>query len=178
MYGLGVKEVCAWIFIIYGLATVLIGVASFFMVHDFPDRARFLTPSDKARVLRRLKADKQSSAEHESFKMKYFWAAVQDPKTYLSCMVYMGTDGALYAFSLFLPTIIASLGTYTTVQAQLLTIPPYAVATVLTIVVGFVSDRTQRRGLCNVLTSLLGILGFAMLLGAQNSATRYIGTFL
>ena len=178
MDGLGGKEGWAWIFIIEGLATFLIGIASFWMVHDFPDRARFLTPADKARVLRRLKADQQSSAEHETFRMAYFWMAVKDPKTWLSCIVYMGADGALYAFSLFLPTIIAGLGTYNQIESQLLTIPPYAAATVLTVIVGFVSDRTQRRALCNMCTSLLGIIGFAMLVGAQNASTRYAGTFL
>jgi hypothetical protein len=41
--------------------------------------------------------------------------------------MYMGVDGSLYAFSLFLPSIISSLG-YTATRAQLLTVPPYAVA--------------------------------------------------
>ena len=178
MDGLGGKQGWAWIFIIEGLGTFLIGIASFWMVHDFPDTAKFLSPADKARVLRRLKADKQSSAEHESFRWEYLIAAIKDPKTYLSCIVYMGADGALYAFSLFLPTIIDGLGTYSTIQSQLLTIPPYAAATILTVVIGFVADRTQRRALCNLCTSSLGIIGFGMLVGAQNAGTRYAGTFL
>ncbi|KAI9878340.1 MAG: hypothetical protein M1830_001199, partial [Pleopsidium flavum] len=62
MKGIGGKGGWAWIFIIEGLATVLIGIASFWMVHDFPDEARFLSDGDRARVIRRLKADQQSSA--------------------------------------------------------------------------------------------------------------------
>ena len=80
------------------------------MVHDFPDDAKFLSDDDRQRVLRRLKSDNQSSAEHEEFKMAYFWAAVKDWKTWSFAIIYMGCDGALYAFSLFLPTIIATLG--------------------------------------------------------------------
>ena len=106
MKGVGGKEGWAWIFILEGLATVLIGIASFWMVFDFPDEATFLTPEDKTRVLRRLKEDKQSSAEHEEFQMKYFWASVGDWKTWLYATIYMGCDGPLYAFSLFLPSII------------------------------------------------------------------------
>ena len=168
MQGIGGKGGWAWIFIIEGLATILIGVASFWMVHDFPDDAKFLSDADRARVIRRLKLDKQSSAEHEQFKMEYFWAAVKDYKTWLLCIVYMGADGPLYAFSLFLPTIISSLGTYTPVQSQLLTIPPYAAATILTVLVGYIADRTKARGLCNIAVSTLGIVGFSMLLGAQS----------
>ena len=99
----------AGIFILEGLATLIVGGVSFWLVHDFPDDAKFLSPEDRARVLRRLKADAQSSAEHEEFKMSYFWASVKDWKTYMFAIIYMGCDGALYAFSLFIPTIINQL---------------------------------------------------------------------
>lgn len=56
MAGIGGKEGWAWIFILEGLATVLVGIASFWMVFDFPDEAKFLSAEDKQRVIRRLKA--------------------------------------------------------------------------------------------------------------------------
>lgn len=108
-----------------GLATVLIGIASYWLVHDFPDDAKFLSDDDRMRVLRRLKADGQASAEHEDFKMSYFWSSVKDWKTWAFAVVYMGCDGSLYAFSLFLPTIIKELG-YSSTRANLLSVPPYA----------------------------------------------------
>lgn len=109
MDGIGGKHGWCWIFILEGLATIVVGVASFWMVHDFPDDAKFLSEADKRRVLRRLAADQQSSAEHEEFKMDYFWASVKDWKTYTSAVIYMGCCGPLYAFSLFVPTIINEL---------------------------------------------------------------------
>lgn len=45
--------------------TVIVGIVSYWMVHDFPDQATFLSPDDRARVIRRLKEDQQASAEHE-----------------------------------------------------------------------------------------------------------------
>jgi MFS family permease len=89
----------------------------------------------------------------------------------------MGADGALYAFSLFLPTIIKGLG-YTSTKANLLSVPPYAVAAVVTVLVGWIADRTQQRGWCNVGISLFGIVGFAMLLGSASPNLQYAGTFL
>ncbi len=111
MSGVGGKHGWSWIFILEGLATVLVGIASFWMVYDFPDEATFLSADDRRRVLRRLKADQQSSAEHENFNMSYFWASVTDWKTWLYMVIYMGADGPLYAFSLFLPSIIAAVST-------------------------------------------------------------------
>jgi len=60
-------------------------------------------------------------------------------------VIYMGCDGVLYAFSLFVPTIIKNLG-YSSTRAQLLTVPPYAIAAVVTVIVGYTADRTQKRG--------------------------------
>jgi nitrate/nitrite transporter NarK len=92
-------------------------------------------------------------------------------------VIYMGCDMPLYAFSLFLPTIISELG-YATTKAQLLTVPPYAAAAILTITIGFIADRTHQRGLCNIGVSFLGIVGFGMLLGSQDPHVKYAGTFL
>jgi MFS family permease len=147
------------------------------MVHDFPAEATFLTPDDRARVLRRLRADKQASADHESFQMKYFWQSVKDWKTLMFAIIYMGADGALYAFSLFLPTIIQQLG-YTSTTANLLSVPPYAAAAVVTVLIGYIADRTHQRGLCNIFISLFGIVGFSLLLGSSKPGVQYAGTFL
>ncbi|KAJ4370709.1 hypothetical protein N0V83_005230 [Neocucurbitaria cava] len=177
MGGVGGKPGWAWIFILEGLATIFVGIASYWMVHDFPAEATFLTPDDRARVLRRLRADKQASAAHEDFQMKYFWQSVKDWKTLMFSIIYMGADGSLYAFSLFLPTILQQLG-YTSTRANLLSVPPYAVAAVCTVLVGWIADRTKQRGLCNIIMALFGIIGFSMLLGSGTPGVQYAGTFL
>ncbi|KAG9248320.1 MFS nicotinic acid transporter-like protein [Calycina marina] len=177
MDGIGGKPGWAWIFILEGIVTVLFGIVSVWMVHDFPDLATFLSDQDRARVVRRLKMDQQSSAEHESFQMKYIWMAMKDYKMWLGMAIYAGCDMPLYAFSLFLPSIISAMG-YQSTKAQLLTVPPYALAATFTIVVGYIADRTKRRGLCNISVSVLGIVGFAMLLGSQDPHIKYAGTFL
>ncbi|CAI7572071.1 unnamed protein product [Penicillium pancosmium] len=169
MDGIGGKSDWSWIFILEGLATILVGIASFWCVYDFPDQAKFLSQADRARVLRRLALDQQSSAAHEDFKMDYFWTSVKDWKTYTGAIIYMGADGALYAFSLFVPTIISEL---------LLSVPPYAAAAVLTVAIGFIADRTRQRGLCNIAVSIIGMAGFGMLLGCESAGGRYAGIFL
>jgi len=114
---------------------------------------------------------------HEDFNMRYFWASVKDWKTLLYSIIYMGADCPLYAFSLFLPTIIAQLG-YTATHANLLTVPPYAVAAFVTIAVGFMADNSRQRGLFNIGCSFLGMAGFAMLIASQNPHIKYAGVFL
>ncbi|TGZ78356.1 retrograde regulation protein 2 [Ascodesmis nigricans] len=176
MDGIGGKPGWAWIFILEGLLTVVIGVISFWMVHDFPDTATFLSVEDRHRVHKRLSEDNQASARGEDFQMEYFWQSVKDPKTYMGALIYMGVLGPLYAFSMFLPTIIRELGHKST-KAQLLSVPPYAVACVITILVGWVADRMKMRGVFNMGISVFGILGFGLLIGSTNPKLSYAATF-
>ncbi|KAF5250704.1 hypothetical protein FANTH_4147 [Fusarium anthophilum] len=176
MDGIGGKPGWAWIFILEGLATVIAGLACWWLVFDWPATASFLSPDDQIRVQRRLIMDRQGRTA-EDFDKRHMFAALKDWKTYGYMLIYMGCLTPLYAFSLFLPTIIAGMG-HAGTKAQLLSVPPYAVAAVLTICVGFYGDRTRQRGYCNIAIVLLGITGFAMLIASSNPTVQYVGVFL
>ncbi|KAI0482573.1 MFS general substrate transporter [Xylariaceae sp. FL0804] len=179
MDGIGGLYGWQWIFILEGLLTVVFAVLSFWMVHDFPAEARFLSDKDRARVIRRLKLDQQASAEREDWNIRYLWAGLKDWKMWLGMAIYMGCDMPLYAFSLFLPSIIEESGWGTsTIRIQLLSVPPYAAAAIFTVIVGYVADRTRQRGLCNILVSIIGCVGFILLLASDKPGVQYAGTFL
>ena len=112
MDGVGGKPGWAWIFILEGLLTVLAGAASFWIIQDFPDTAKFLSEPERVAVVRRLQGDDQFSAAGERLRWRYISQSLRDWKTWLGMAVYMGADGPLYAFSLFLPSIINQLGTH------------------------------------------------------------------
>lgn len=105
---------------------MIVGAFCWWMVFDWPDTARFLTPEERLRVRRRLAADNQSSTGEE-YDKRHIIAALKDWKTWGYALIYMGNLCPLYAFSLFLPTILAGMG-YSGTRAQLLSVPPYAVA--------------------------------------------------
>ncbi|RMY38565.1 hypothetical protein D0866_02513 [Hortaea werneckii] len=176
MEGVGGKAGWAWIFIIEGLATMFVGCFCWWMVFDWPATARFLTEEDRLRLRRRLAADNQSSTAEE-YDKRHVIAALKDWKCWGYAFIYMGNLCPLYAFSLFLPTILAGMG-YQGTHAQLLSVPPYAVAATCTIAVGWIADRTRQRGLCNMVTATVAAVGFCMLLGTQNPTIQYAGTFL
>ena len=66
-------------FIIEGLATMFVGGFCWWMVFDWPDTARFLTPDERLRVRRRLAEDKQSSTGEE-YDKRHIIAALKDWK--------------------------------------------------------------------------------------------------
>lgn len=171
----------AWIFILEGLLTIIVGIVSFWMVHDFPDQAKFLSDEDRRRVILRLQRDQQASAQHEEFKMKYFWQAVTDWKMYCGMLIYMGPLMPLYSFSVFLPTIIQNMSftdKTAVVKNQLLSVPPYALAAIVTVCMGVYSDRINKRGIFNLIFAPIGMAGFIMLIASTNPAVQYCGTYL
>lgn len=58
----------------------------------------------------------------------------------LVTQVYFGISVPFSSLSLFTPTITAGLG-YENLQAQLMTVPPYAVAYVVTLAVSWSADH-------------------------------------
>jgi hypothetical protein len=57
---------------------VCLAIIAFWVMMDYPDTAKFLTPTEKVEVQRRLKEDRSALADE--FDMKYFWHAIKDWK--------------------------------------------------------------------------------------------------
>lgn len=73
------------------------------------------------------------------------------------------------------PSIIKELG-YTAAEAQLLSVPPYAVAFVLTLTVAILSERTRRRAPFIMGSSALACIGYILLLSDPRPGVSYVGT--
>lgn len=73
--------------------------------------------------------------------------------------------------------VLVDLG-YENTTAQLLSVPPYAAAALLTIIVGYIADKTRQRGICAMVVAIFGIVGFAILLTDAPAGTKYAATFL
>jgi len=74
--------------VLEGLATVVAGAASFWIVQDFPDTARFLTEAEGTFIIRRLQGDDQFSAGGEKLRFKYIKQSLTDWKTWITSMWY------------------------------------------------------------------------------------------
>lgn len=118
-------------------------IMAYFVMHDFPSTAKFLTTSEKGEVIRRLEQDQ--SVLSEEFKWQFVIDALKDWKIHIQMVIFFGIFTSVYSVSIFLPTIIKGLG-YTNEIAQLLSAPPYIVACICTLLTGYWSDKNGRRG--------------------------------
>src|SRR5687768_15973710 len=65
-----------------GIATVVIAVAAYWFIQNYPDTATFLTPAERSFIHQRLAAD--SDATHdERFTWSNVLSALKDPKCWL-----------------------------------------------------------------------------------------------
>ncbi|KAJ7623133.1 MFS general substrate transporter [Roridomyces roridus] len=179
MNSVGGRPAWAWIFILEGLATIVVGIASFWVVQDFPDspNVKFLTEAERTFIIRRLQGDDQFSAAGEKLRMANVMASLRDWKTWLNLVQLMGCDMPLYAFSLFLPTIIDQLG-FRATAANLLTVPVYAFAAIVTCSVSLYADKYGRRGYCNIVMLSVGGAGYIILIASRNAALSYFAVFI
>ncbi|PYH99394.1 MFS general substrate transporter [Aspergillus ellipticus CBS 707.79] len=175
MKGVGGYSGWRWIFILEGLLTVIMSTAAYFWVYNYPATAEFLSEEERDFIQFRLKNDNDSTRD-ESFTWSAVLDAFRDPKVWLYGLAFHTMSLPLYTLSLFMPTIISELG-YSAAQAQLLTVPPYAVAFILTVAVAILSERTHRRAPFIMGSTALGCLGYILLLSDHRAGVSYLGTF-
>lgn len=166
----------SWIFIIEGMATVVVGFIAFFILVDFPDTAKFLNPAEKEFILWKKKYDNSSVGEEENFETRHLIQAFTDWQVWLQILIYFSIITPLYGISLFLPSIINTFG-YDTAISQLLTVPPYIFATLLLLLFAIWSDHIKTRSPFVVAGLVIILIGFAIQISDASPGVKYFGTF-
>lgn len=112
-------------------------------MHDYPDTAKFLSSAEKDEVIRRLKEDRSSLSE--DMRMQFIFDAFKDWKIWIHMFITIGIYTSVYSISIFLPSIVRGMG-YASETAQLMSVPPYIFACLITVGGGFAADRHGQRG--------------------------------
>ncbi|KEF56746.1 uncharacterized protein A1O9_06936 [Exophiala aquamarina CBS 119918] len=82
----------------------------------------------------------------------------------------------LFGLAFFLPSIVQGLG-YGPIRTQLMTVPSFAVAFVVTLILAYFADRYRKRGAAAILTMLIARVGVIMFYKGRNIAVRYTALF-
>ena len=140
-----------------------------------------------------MREDSNGQATH--FSMKFVWQALADWKTYLQVLNYLrlvifviigmrnvtyrkcSLTIPAYCIALFTPTIINDLG-FTAMQAQLMSIPPFACACLSTIVAGIYSDRMNLRGPFVVFGAAVSMIGYVIAYVTTKPGPGYVAAII
>ncbi|KAJ6514989.1 MFS general substrate transporter [Mycena vitilis] len=166
------------IFLVEGIITTGIGLLCFIIIPTDPQHTRMLTPEEKALALARIDADQvvqtHSRKEHTTFKL--VWRAF-NINTTLCLLCYIMANISFQGLSLFMPTVIATLGHFSVVESQLRTVPPYLVGAVWAVITSYISLRIRQRAGPIFVSAAFMVLGYAIAVGTKNSHARYAACF-
>ncbi|KAJ5144882.1 hypothetical protein N7448_002274 [Penicillium atrosanguineum] len=147
-----------WLFIIEGAPSCASSVLVWFFLPDYPESAHWLTNEEKELAAERLKLE-GSKGSASAMSWEDAKGVLMDWRLYAHYAVYFGISTPFSSLSLFTPAITSGLG-YSNLRAQLMTVPPYAVAYVVTVAVAWSADYFNSRGLHSAIFSFIGAMGF------------------
>ncbi|KAH8673322.1 putative MFS transporter [Xylariales sp. PMI_506] len=170
-----------YMFLVQGLISMVIGLATYWWIVDFPDQAHrtpwFLSPEEQRLAVARIQRDRKD-VEPDPFSWGKVFVHARDPKVYgFACMMFL-LNLVSTSLSYFLPIILQSGMGFSSDASILLSAPPYYYSVIPVVISSVVGDRYRLRGPVIVFNCVCLIVGFCMLGFTDQVAVRYVGTFL
>ncbi|KAL7007565.1 hypothetical protein EMMF5_003029 [Cystobasidiomycetes sp. EMM_F5] len=163
-----------WLFIILGVVTFVLAAISFFILPDHPATTRWLTPEERKLAKERMDRDtvglQQSMGAIAGFKQ-----AIGDKRLYLFVLL-QNLHLAACGFNSFFPTVVQTLG-YSTTITLVLTCPPYLVAGLFAVFLGWSSGRRNEKTWHITFGMIVAVIGFVMAASSLQTGVRFVSLF-
>lgn len=164
-----------WLFIVEGTLTVFCGFALYFLLPDYPRTARYFSTEQRRLAHVRILFDRKlavTSSDHRLTSWQAFKAVVADGKTWFYLIAYSIILLGM-SISYFIPTILKTMG-YTSVTAQWMTVPIWAVGAVAQLLFSWTSDKFQDRRWHNVGLYGLGAVACVVSAVVGSAVAKYV----
>ncbi|CAG8736439.1 22169_t:CDS:2 [Gigaspora margarita] len=161
------------IFLLEGAPTIIVAAIVAAFLTRGPENARFLTPKERTFTIERLKPEGGIDEKKQSVMKSQSKSAFMDPRVYV--YVLIATAGIIpnNALNIFLPTLVNQLG-YNPVDTQLMSVPPFVIATVVMLIFTWLADRYRIRAWLIMIADIIAIIGcVGMLATSANDPTLF-----
>ncbi|KAJ2980283.1 hypothetical protein NUW58_g6984 [Xylaria curta] len=167
-----------WLFLVEAIGTILVGIAVWFLLPDFPETASWLTDKEKAFIQARLPENAPRAAEQD-FNWGEIWSSLKDKRLWLFTLIWalftVGTSGVRF----YQPTVIANLGFTTIAEAQLLNLPISVVGLFVIFLSGYFADNGRLpRPLYPLSFLVIIIASYAVLIVFPSNGAVYAATLI
>ncbi len=146
-----------WVYIVWGLPAVILGIVILFMLPDKPHQAKWLTKEECTALEDELARDKPKEKVHMTL-----WQGLRHPKVVALSFAYFCTVTGSYGIVFFLPSILKAWYDLNYAQLGWLSTLPALMALAGQWFVGWNSDRTKERRWHTVLPILIGAAAIAV----------------
>jgi ACS family tartrate transporter-like MFS transporter len=125
------------------IPTIIIGVATYFVLTDKPEQAKFLTQQEREWLAVKLAGERKAK---EAVRIYSLFESMTNPRVLLLALNYFGIVTASLGMLIFIPQIIKSLGVESNMTVGWLTMIPYLCGALALVTWGRSSDsRNERR---------------------------------
>jgi MFS family permease len=145
-----------WMFLLEGIPSVLVGIWVLFYLDDAIDKAKWLSPDEKALLAENIASDERGRMDHGA------GSAFKHAGVWLMSAIYFCFIMGLYGISFWLPQLIKSAGVSDVLNVGLLTAIPYGLAAVAMVLASRHSDRTGERRYHTALAGFVGAGGLIL----------------
>ncbi|KAI1776633.1 major facilitator superfamily domain-containing protein [Hypoxylon cercidicola] len=167
-----------WLCLVEAIATIIMGVAIWFLLPDFLQTASWLTDREKAFIQARLPANGPRAAEQD-FEFSEIVASLKDKRLWLFTFIWAFFTVSTSGVRFYQSTFIADLGFTTIAQAQLLNLPLTALRLLVIGVTGVFADNGKLPRPLYPLTFLIIILAcYGVLVVYPSSGAVYAATMI
>ncbi|KKA18483.1 MFS transporter [Rasamsonia emersonii CBS 393.64] len=165
-------------FIVLGIVTTIIGVATFFGLPDTPMKASFMSDAEKVALLKHISSNK-TGVWNQKFQPRQVIEALLDVQVWLLTLMVVLDSVSSGVVTTYSSTLIKNLG-FSSQHAALLNMPSGIVSIFFTLLVGFGIRRSSHRWAWVFFCSIPGIIGGGLMsfLPNSNKAGLLIGVYL
>jgi sugar phosphate permease len=153
-----------WMFLVEGLAAVVVGIIALFYLKNNPQDANWLTPEEKAALSHELKAEDKLKLAHGPSSLLDL---VRNKRVLKFILIYFSVQVSVYGVIFYLPTRIAELlGTKVGLEVGMFISLPWLCAAVAMFYVTRYADRHGahlKLAMCMLAMAALGIAASALL---------------
>lgn len=160
------------VFVIEGAVTILLGLIALVVLPGDLETAWFLSLEQKYHVYLG-RADNEDPADRKQVSQEDILTVLKDWRMMLIIVSNICLIIPVTGVTSFLVLIVKGMG-YSGPQANLMSVPPFAVATVTVILVLYTSDRTRERALIAVASLAVAVLGFIVVAVSKDNKLRYV----
>jgi ACS family tartrate transporter-like MFS transporter len=146
-----------WVYIVWGLPAMVLGLVVYFWLTDRPCEASWLTAEEKAALERELELTRRAVGRRMTF-----LEAIGHPKVLLLTAAYFCSTTANYGVEFFLPSILERWYALKLDAITWLVLLPPFLALASQLFVGWNADRTRERRLHAALPMLAGLLALGL----------------
>ncbi|KAI8888239.1 MFS general substrate transporter [Backusella circina FSU 941] len=164
-----------YLFIIEGIPTIVLSIASYFCLFDDVSEVKWL--NDEQKALHRARSTSPVEDHSKAVDFSTIKKTLSDWKTWMFSLVYCLNALTFTSYTVFAPTIIDGFG-FPVLTSQLLTAPPHALSAVVVLIGGFLVDKYNRRGILMLCGFSTAALGYTLLLILKKPWELYAALFI